>query len=88
MTTTSQRHRPQNTEGKRIAARNATTHGLFARDVVLPRLGEDPAGLPGLPRQNSPASSTQEYAGAALRGEDRRRLLAPPKTAPLAGPVV
>ena len=27
-----------------IAARNATTHGLFARDVVLPSLGEDPAG--------------------------------------------
>ncbi len=31
-------------EGKAIAARNATTHGLFARDVVLPHLGEDPAG--------------------------------------------
>ncbi len=30
--------------GKAIAARNATTHGLFARDVVLPHLGEDPAG--------------------------------------------
>ena len=25
-------------EGKAIAARNATTHGLFARDVVLPHL--------------------------------------------------
>ena len=30
--------------GKAIASRNATTHGLFARDVVLPSLGEDPAG--------------------------------------------
>ena len=30
------------TDSRRIAARNATTHGLFARDVVLPRLGEDP----------------------------------------------
>jgi len=27
-----------------INARNATTHGLFARDVVLPSLGEDPGG--------------------------------------------
>ena len=31
-------------EGKAIAARNATTHGLFARDFVLPHLGENPAG--------------------------------------------
>ncbi len=30
--------------GKAVAARNATTHGLFARDVVLPALGEDPQG--------------------------------------------
>jgi len=30
--------------GKAIASRNATTHGLFARDVVLPSLGEDPEG--------------------------------------------
>ena len=29
---------------KAIASRNATTHGLFARDVVLPSLGEDPEG--------------------------------------------
>jgi len=30
--------------GKAVAARNATTHGLFARDIVLPALGEDPEG--------------------------------------------
>ncbi len=30
--------------GKAVSARNATTHGLFARDVVLPSLGEDPEG--------------------------------------------
>ena len=30
--------------GKAISSRNATTHGVFARDVVLPALGEDPAG--------------------------------------------
>ena len=35
---------PTTDTGKAIAARNATTHGLFARDVVLPHLGEDPAG--------------------------------------------
>ncbi len=35
---------PTTESGKAIAARNATTHGLFARDVVLPHLGEDPAG--------------------------------------------
>jgi len=35
---------PTTEPGKAIAARNATTHGLFARDVVLPHLGEDPAG--------------------------------------------
>ena len=34
---------PKTDGGKRIAARNATTHGLFARDVVLTHLGEDPA---------------------------------------------
>ena len=39
---------PKTDEGKRIAARNATTHGLFARDVVLPHLGEDPAGYEAL----------------------------------------
>ena len=30
--------------GRAVSARNATTHGLFARDVVLPSLGEDPHG--------------------------------------------
>ncbi len=35
---------PTSDAGKAIASRNATTHGLFARDVVLPLLGEDPAG--------------------------------------------
>ena len=30
--------------GKAISRRNATTHGVFARDVVLPALGEDPEG--------------------------------------------
>ena len=30
--------------GKAVSARNATTHGLFARDIVLPALGEDPDG--------------------------------------------
>ena len=33
---------PATPQGKAIAARNATAHGLFARDVVLPHLGEDP----------------------------------------------
>ncbi len=35
---------PTSDAGKAIASRNATTHGLFARDVVLPSLGEDPEG--------------------------------------------
>ena len=35
---------PNTDSGKAIASRNATTHGLFARDVVLPSLGEDPDG--------------------------------------------
>ena len=35
---------PTTESGKAVAARNATTHGLFARDVVLPSLGEDPEG--------------------------------------------
>ena len=35
---------PTTEPGKTIASRNATTHGLFARDVVLPSLGEDPEG--------------------------------------------
>ncbi|MGI4792408.1 MAG: hypothetical protein ACRYFS_26575 [Janthinobacterium lividum] len=34
---------PTTPVGKEIAARNATTHGLFARDIVLTQLGEDPA---------------------------------------------
>jgi len=35
-------------DGKAVAARNATTHGLFARDIVLPALGEDPQGYKAL----------------------------------------
>ncbi len=35
---------PTTTDGKAIASRNATTHGVFARDIVLPALGEDPGG--------------------------------------------
>ena len=35
---------PRTPQGKAISARNATTHGLFARDIVLPSLGEDPQG--------------------------------------------
>ena len=35
---------PKTEHGKAIASRNATTHGLFARDVVLPALGQDPEG--------------------------------------------
>ena len=35
---------PNTQPGKAIASRNATTHGLFARDIVLPSLGEDPQG--------------------------------------------
>ena len=35
---------PKTEHGKAISSRNATTHGVFARDVVLPALGEDPAG--------------------------------------------
>ena len=35
---------PRTPVGKAVAARNATTHGLFARDIVLPALGEDPEG--------------------------------------------
>ncbi len=38
-------HSGPNTEhGKAIASRNATTHGVFSRDIVLTRLGEDPGG--------------------------------------------
>src|SRR5579875_424537 len=39
---------PNTAEGKAIASRNATTHGLFARDIVLPDLGEDPAAYEAL----------------------------------------
>ncbi len=35
---------PRTAGGKAVSARNATTHGLFARDIVLPALGEDPEG--------------------------------------------
>ena len=35
---------PTSDAGKAISSRNATTHGLFTRDVVLPSLGEDPEG--------------------------------------------
>lgn len=35
---------PKTEHGKAISSRNATTHGLFARDVVLPALGENPEG--------------------------------------------
>ena len=56
---------PKTAEGKRIAARNATTHGLFARDVVLPRLGEDPqayeAFLEELTRQLAPKNLMEQH---------------------------
>ena len=39
---------PRTPDGKAVAARNATTHGLFARDIVLPALGEDPQGYKSL----------------------------------------
>ncbi len=42
--TLSQATGPNTPQGKAIASRNATTHGLFARDIVLPSLGEDPDG--------------------------------------------
>ena len=35
---------PRTAGGKAVSARNATTHGVFARDIVLPALGEDPEG--------------------------------------------
>ena len=35
---------PTTERGKAISSRNATTHGVFARDIVLPSLGEDPGG--------------------------------------------
>ncbi len=33
---------PKTPAGKAVSARNATTHGLFCRQTVLPHLGEDP----------------------------------------------
>ena len=42
---------PKTPQGKAIAARNATSHGLFARDIVLTQLGEDPAGYTALYHQ-------------------------------------
>ncbi len=42
---------PTSDSGRAIASRNATTHGLFARDVVLPALGEDPEGYKQLEAQ-------------------------------------
>ena len=35
---------PRTPQGKAVSARNATSHELFARDIVLPSLGEDPEG--------------------------------------------
>ena len=35
---------PSTSEGKAISSRNATKHGLFTKDVVLPGLSEDPQG--------------------------------------------
>jgi hypothetical protein len=34
--------RPKTADGKAVSARNATTHGIFCRQTVLPHLGEDP----------------------------------------------
>lgn len=42
---------PRTPQGKAVSARNATTHGLFARDIVLPSLGEDPEGYQQLEAQ-------------------------------------
>ena len=56
---------PRTDDGKRIAARNATTHGLFARDVVLTHLGEDPAGyealLAELAKQLAPKNLLEQH---------------------------
>lgn len=34
--------------GRAVSARNATSHGVFARNIVLPHLGEDPAAYDAL----------------------------------------
>ncbi|MBV9850699.1 MAG: hypothetical protein JO250_13580 [Armatimonadetes bacterium] len=39
---------PKTPKGKAVAARNATTHGLFARDIVLTHLGESAEGYEAL----------------------------------------
>ena len=44
MTATATATGPKTAAGKAVSARNATTHGLFCRQTVLPHLGEDPAG--------------------------------------------
>ena len=67
---------PTTPQGKAIASRNATTHGLFARDIVLPSLGEDPEGYRQLADEFSAQIAPRNLLGAALCGEDRRRLLA------------
>ena len=46
---------PTTLQGKAIVSRNATSHGLFGRDIVLPSLGEDPEGY----RQLAEEFSTQ-----------------------------
>ncbi len=56
---------PNTDSGKAIASRNATTHGLFARDVVLPSLGEDPVGYQQLQdewtRQLTPRNLLEQH---------------------------
>jgi hypothetical protein len=46
--TPAQQTGPKTPEGKAIAARNSTSHGLFARDVVLIHLGENPDAFEAL----------------------------------------
>ena len=67
---------PRTPGGKAVAARNATTHGLFSRDVVLPSLGEDPEGYRQLEKefmaQLDPRTLVERYyveqiAGASWR---------------------